>query len=70
LALFDDAYELPERLIGHVLVQRLTALKELGEWEAIQTVQKYAHLAPSHISHSTPKRLRFGHNTEQKYKHR
>jgi hypothetical protein len=25
-------------------------LKELGGWEAIQMVQKYAHLAPSHLA--------------------
>jgi hypothetical protein len=24
-------------------------LKELGGWETIEMVQKYAHLAPSHI---------------------
>jgi len=25
-------------------------LKELGGWETIQMVQKYAHLAPSHLA--------------------
>jgi integrase len=28
----------------------LMALKELGGWETIQMVQKYAHLAPSHLA--------------------
>ncbi|AEC20066.1 hypothetical protein PT7_1526 [Pusillimonas sp. T7-7] len=28
----------------------LMVLKELGGWEAIEMVQKYAHLAPSHIA--------------------
>jgi integrase len=29
----------------------LMALKELGGWETIEMVQKYAHLAPSHLAH-------------------
>ena len=28
----------------------LMVLKELGGWETIQMVQKYAHLAPSHLA--------------------
>jgi len=28
----------------------LLVLKELGGWETIEMVQKYAHLAPSHIA--------------------
>lgn len=28
----------------------LMVLKELGGWETIQMVQKYAHLAPSHMA--------------------
>jgi len=28
----------------------LMALKELGGWETISMVQKYAHLAPSHLA--------------------
>ncbi len=26
-------------------------LKELGGWERIEMVQKYAHLAPTHLAH-------------------
>jgi beta-glucosidase/6-phospho-beta-glucosidase/beta-galactosidase len=26
------------------------ALKELGGWETLEMVQKYAHLAPSHVA--------------------
>ena len=26
-------------------------LKELGGWERIEMVQKYAHLAPTHFAH-------------------
>ncbi|OZI62154.1 tyrosine-type recombinase/integrase [Bordetella genomosp. 11] len=29
----------------------LLALKELGGWETLEMVQKYAHLAPSHLAH-------------------
>lgn len=29
----------------------LMALKELGGWETLEMVQKYAHLAPSHLAH-------------------
>ncbi|WZB62197.1 tyrosine-type recombinase/integrase [Achromobacter xylosoxidans] len=28
----------------------LMVLKELGGWETIEMVQKYAHLAPSHVA--------------------
>lgn len=29
----------------------LMVLKELGGWETIEMVQKYAHLAPTHLAH-------------------
>lgn len=28
----------------------LTALQEMGGWESIEMVRRYAHLAPSHLS--------------------
>jgi integrase len=29
----------------------LLVLKDLGGWETLEMVQKYAHLAPSHLAH-------------------
>lgn len=39
--------------MGKLLVQSgvpLSALQEMGGWESIEMVQRYAHLAPNHLT--------------------
>lgn len=45
----------------------LMVLKELGGWERIEMVQKYAHLAPSHLA-AHANTVKFWSNSEQKQK--
>ncbi|KAG0304107.1 hypothetical protein BGZ97_001620 [Linnemannia gamsii] len=38
-------------LIDAITILRWMVLKDLGGWETLEMVQRYAHLAPSHLAH-------------------
>jgi len=46
----------------------LMVLKELGGWETIEMVQKYAHLAPSHLAHHAENVTILAHEKERRKK--